>query len=62
MQTYPRIGILCIGLLVSSCSVSVKVSAPPPPYKICAPAEDPILTGCKKEQPTSAITIRGHHE
>jgi hypothetical protein len=40
----------------------VKVSAPQPPWRICAPNEDASLTGCKKETPTSAITIRGRHE
>ena len=49
MPTYLRIGMVCLGLLASSCSVPVKVSAPPPPWRICAPNEDPSLTGCKKE-------------
>ena len=64
MQTYLRIGILCTGLLASSCSNSPPkaVSMPPPPYKICAQDELPELTGCKKEKPRAAITIRGHHE
>ena len=62
MRIYLLIGMVFTALLVSSCSSPKPVFAPPPPYKICAENEDPNLTGCKKEKPTSAITIRGHHD
>ena len=62
MRIYLVIGMVCSALLVSSCSAPVKVMAPPPPWKICAPDEDPNITGCKKEKPTSAITIRGYRD
>ena len=63
MRTYQAIGMACLGLLVSSCSAPPKpMSAPPPPWRICAEGEDPVLTGCRKNSPTSSITVRGHHE
>lgn len=61
--------ILATVILLSSCSspplrpVSIPAPPPPPvPYRVCAPDEDPRLTGCRKETPTSAITIRGVRE
>ena len=63
MPTYLKIGMACLGLLLSSCTqVPKPVAAPPPPWRICAEGEDPALTGCKKDKPAAAITIRGHHE
>ena len=62
MRTCLVIGTACLGLLVSSCSAPVKAMAPPPPWKVCAPDEEPKITGCKKDSPTSAITIRGYRD
>jgi len=49
--------------LLSSCAqVPKPVASPPPPWRICAEGEDPAVTGCKKDKPAAAITIRGFHE
>lgn len=61
MRIYLTIGMAFSVLLLSSCS-SIKPTAAPPPYKVCAEKEDPNLTGCKHEKPTSAITIRGYRD
>lgn len=62
MRIYQLTGMVCLGLLVSSCSAPKPMSMPPPTYKICAEDEDPNLTGCKKEKPTANITIRGYRD
>lgn len=66
MPTYLRIGMVCLGLLASSCSTTPPrpVSMPPQstPWRICTPDEDPSQTGCKRDQPSAAITTRGYHE
>lgn len=62
MQNFLRIGMVFSVLLASSCSAPVKMSAPPAPWRVCGPGEDPAVTGCRKEQPAAAITIRGHND
>ena len=72
MRTYLVIGMVCSALLVSSCGGPAdkggqfdRATAPMPPpaaYRVCMDDEDPAVNNCKKEGPTSTITVRGHHE
>jgi hypothetical protein len=63
MRTYLKIGMVCLGLLASSCSdIPKKASKPSAPYRVCAEGEDPSLSGCRPSKAGAAITIRGHHE
>lgn len=62
MRIYQLIGMVCLGLLVSSCSSPKPIMLPPAPYKICNENQDPKLDGCVKEKPTSSITIRGRQD
>ena len=61
MRIYLGIGTAFMLLLVSSCSV-IKPVPMPPPWRVCAEHEDPVLNNCKKDKTSAKITIRGHHE